>query len=67
MTKKLAADWHAYMDNPSAQALETMLHEDCTFTSPVVFTPQKGRDITMKYLLSAGHVFNDSKFEYKVN
>ena len=65
MTKKLAADWHAYMNNPSAQALEAMLHEDCTFTSPVVFTPQNGRDITMKYLLSAGHVFNDSKFKYK--
>ncbi|MEL0071660.1 MAG: nuclear transport factor 2 family protein, partial [Rhodobiaceae bacterium] len=32
--------------------------------SPVVFTPQKGKDITTKYLLAAGIVFGDSKFRY---
>jgi hypothetical protein len=41
-----------------------MLHEDCEFLSPVVFTPQKGRDLTMMYLLSAGQVFGDTAFRY---
>jgi len=64
MQNKLVAAWHAYMDKPSAEALEAMLHEECSFISPVVFTPQKGRDITMKYLLSAGQVFHDTQFRY---
>ena len=61
----LVKKWHAYMDAPSAQALDDMLHENCTFISPVVFTPQKGKTITLQYLLAAGHVFDDSKFTYK--
>ena len=64
MTHKLVADWHAYMDSPSEAALREMLHEDCEFLSPVVFTPQKGRDLTMMYLLSAGQVFGDTAFRY---
>jgi hypothetical protein len=52
------------MANPSEDALRDMLHEDCEFLSPVVFTPQKGRDLTMMYLLSAGQVFKDTQFRY---
>ena len=61
----LVEKWHAYMDAPSAQALDDMLHEDCVFISPVVFTPQKGKAMTMKYLLAAGQVFDGTKFRYK--
>ena len=57
--------WHAYMDAPSAQALDDMLHENCIFVSPVVFTPQKGKALTLQYLLAAGHVFDDRHFDYK--
>lgn len=52
------------MDNPSAQALGEMLHDDVTFISPVVHTPQQGKAVTMQYLLSAGMVFSDTKFKY---
>lgn len=64
MTHKLVNDWHNYMANPSEDALREMLHEDCEFLSPVVFTPQKGRDLTTMYLLSAGQVFKDTQFRY---
>ena len=64
MTNQLLAKWHAYMDKPSAAALSDMLHDDVTFISPVVFKPQQGKDLTMKYLLSAGIVFQDTKFKY---
>ena len=64
MSNQLLAKWHAYMENPSADALSEMLHDDVTFISPVVFTPQKGKELAMKYLLSAGIVFKDTKFEY---
>lgn len=64
MSIDLKEKWHAYMNTPSASQLDTMLHEDCCFISPVVFTPQKGKDMTKKYLLAAGIVFADSKFRY---
>ena len=64
MAHALRDQWHAYMDTPSADALSEMLHDDVTFISPVVFTPQQGKAKTMQYLLSAGHVFNDTKFRY---
>lgn len=64
MSIQLRAKWHAYMQNPSQEALSEMLHDDVTFISPVVFTPQKGKALAIKYLLSAGIVFNDTKFKY---
>lgn len=64
MAHELQAKWHAYMNAPSAEALSEMLHEDVTFISPVVFTPQRGKPVTMQYLLSAGHVFNGTQFRY---
>jgi hypothetical protein len=33
---------------------DALLHPDCVFLSPVVFTPQRGRDITKLYLSAAG-------------
>lgn len=64
MVHNLRDKWHAYMDAPSAEALSDMLHDDVTFISPVVFTPQRGKAVSMQYLLSAGHVFNDTQFRY---
>ncbi|RLE26091.1 MAG: nuclear transport factor 2 family protein [Actinobacteria bacterium] len=44
--------------------LDAILHEDCVFLSPVVFTPQKGRDLTKMYLAAAGGTFGgDSEKE----
>jgi hypothetical protein len=45
--------WHAVLRGGMA-GLEDILHEDCTFLSPIVFTPQRGRDVTMLYLRAAG-------------
>jgi hypothetical protein len=44
--------------------LAGLLADDVVFISPVVHTPQRGRTITMGYLLAAGEtLFNDS-FRY---
>ena len=37
----------------TAPELQDLLHPDVVFESPVVHTPQRGRDITFKYLASA--------------
>ena len=42
------AQWYAYMKSHDRKALWDLLHPDAVFESPVVHTPQRGRDITFK-------------------
>jgi hypothetical protein len=58
------ARWHAYMQAPDHGALWAMLHPDVVFESPVLHTPQRGRDITFKYLASADKVLGGPGFTY---
>lgn len=53
-------EWHRIAAQRDASALAGVLAEDCVFLSPVVHTPQRGRDITALYLAGAMQVFNDS-------
>ncbi len=46
--------WHRHLRHDLPGGLDALLHEDCVFLSPIVFTPQKGRDITKLYLAAAG-------------
>ena len=55
--------WHGIVRRQQHDGLADILTEDCVFFSPVVHTPQQGRDLTMLYLSGAMHVFNDS-FHY---
>lgn len=64
MSDNLIAIWHNYQKNPSDEALRALLHDDVEFISPVVFTPQRGKDITVQYLSSAGNVFDNTGFKY---
>jgi len=61
---KGVAAWHAYIGNETAEALDVMLTDDVVFHSPVVHTPQIGRVIVSKYLLSAAKVLNGDHFAY---
>lgn len=57
--------WHDYiLSSHDKQALWDMLHPDVVFESPVVHTPQRGRDITFKYLASADKVLGGPGFTY---
>lgn len=49
--------WHLQVRGQLPGGLGSMLHDDVIFYSPVVFTPQVGKDITMLYLAAAGGVF----------
>ena len=51
--------WHDMMSGFSHDGLFELLAEDCIFWSPVVHTPQRGRDITHLYLSAASQVFGD--------
>ena len=45
------------------RALADLLTEDCVVHSPVVHTPQRGRELTLLYLTGAMHVLQDG-FHY---
>ena len=57
------ARWHAIIKHRDAAGLGDILTQDCVFLSPVVHTPQQGRDLTVLYLTGAMHVFNET-FHY---
>src|SRR5664279_4241499 len=56
--------WYGYMKSHDHAALFDLLHPDAVFESPVVHTPQRGRDITFKYLSSAEKVLGGPGFAY---
>lgn len=64
MTKDNLKRWHDYMKAHDHKALWDMLHPDVVFESPVVHTPQRGREITYKYLTAADKVLGSAGFAY---
>ena len=50
--------WHDVVNLRDYNALTEILDEHVIFYSPVVYTPQRGKDITLKYLMAASEVFN---------
>ena len=63
-SKENLARWHDYIRAHDTAALWEMLHPDAVFESPVVHTPQRGRDIVFKYLASADKVLGGPGFTY---
>ena len=56
--------WHDVMKSGGTGAedkLNELLHDDVIFYSPVVFTPQRGKEITKLYLSAASGVFSAEK------
>ena len=64
MTMAALDKWYACAKFHDRVALWDLLHPDAVFESPVVYTPQRGRDITFKYLSSALEVLGGPGFTY---
>lgn len=62
--KNLIHKWHEVIDNNDLNMLDSILAEDTVFSSPVVFNPMEGKEITKMYLHAAGQSFNMEKFNY---
>ncbi|MCV0383248.1 MAG: nuclear transport factor 2 family protein [Erythrobacter sp.] len=57
--------WHAVLEGGSRPAeIAVLLHEDAVFHSPVVHTPQRGREIVTAYLAAAGKTLGNADFRY---
>ena len=62
--KNLIHKWHDVIESDNLDLLDSILADDAVFSSPVVFTPMEGKEITMMYLHAAGQSFNMEKFKY---
>ena len=59
------ARWHKVIENGSNPAeLAAIMRPDAVFHSPVVHTPQEGRDIVVAYLSAAGQTLGNDSFTY---
>lgn len=58
------ARWHQYVESQDLDRLRDLLHEDAVFHSPVVHTPQRGKEIVFAYLSAAGEVLGGDSFQY---
>ena len=53
--EKTLQNWHQHLRGTYEPGLDGLLHEDSVFYSPVVYSPQKGKEITKLYLTAAGN------------
>ena len=54
MIEAVIEKWHQHLRGQLPGGLDELLDDDCTFYSPIVYTPQEGKEITKMYLLAAG-------------
>ena len=54
MIELVLKKWHDHLRGQLPGGLDELLDEDVVFYSPIVFTPQVGREVTKLYLRAAG-------------
>ncbi len=56
--------WHDVVQSKDVNKLDAILSDDVVFHSPVVWTPQEGKEITKLYLTAAMYVIANDHFKY---
>tara|TARA_B100000214_G_scaffold345876_1_gene296099 strand:- start:47 stop:445 length:399 start_codon:yes stop_codon:yes gene_type:complete len=56
--------WHEGLNSNDPKLLDEILDESCVFTSPIVFKPIEGKEMSKVYLMGAGQTFDMDRFEY---
>jgi hypothetical protein len=64
MTTNTLANWHRLVDDRNPKGLDTLLADTAVFHSPIVHTPQVGKELTTQYLTAAFHVLVNDSFRY---
>ena len=54
MIELVLKKWHDHLRGQLPGGLDELLDDNVVFYSPIVFTPQVGREVTKMYLLAAG-------------
>ena len=61
MIHQVIEQWHAHMSGELKNGLDVLLDDDVVFFSPIVYTPQVGKEITKMYLMAAGQTLPGEK------
>ena len=61
MIEQAIERWHLHLQGKLEGGLDALIAEDCVFYSPIVYSPQKGKDLTKLYLNAAGNTFSDGE------
>ena len=56
--------WHEGLVSNDHKLLDEILDESCIFTSPIVFKPIVGKEMSKLYLMGAGQTFDMDRFKY---
>ncbi len=64
-TQQALAEWHQLATAPNPERLARLVHKDAVFHSPVVHTPQAGRDLVVAYLSAAAQTLGSQDFRYE--
>jgi len=59
MSEQNLKNWHLHLKGEFPGGLDTLLDDDCVLHSPIVFTPQKGKNQNKMYLGAAGNTFSE--------
>ena len=57
--------WHEIVASKDPAGLDAIIADNCVFHSPVIHTPQEGKELTIFYLTGAVKVFNDTFYYEK--
>lgn len=64
MTCKALDGWKAFTTSGDSDQLRSFLSEDIVFESPVLHTPQVGKDAAMRYFNAAHATFSGRSFRF---
>jgi hypothetical protein len=56
--------WHRFLAGELPGGLDELLADDVVFYSPIVYTPQRGKDVTTLYLQAAKQTLGAGDFRY---
>jgi len=61
MIEDVVERWHAHLRGELPGGLDELLDDDVVFYSPIVYTPQRGKDVTKLYLQAAAQTLPGNK------
>ncbi len=61
MIEEVVEKWHAYMRGKLDGGLDVLIADNCVFYSPIVYSPQQGKQLTMMYLMAASQTLPGDK------
>ena len=63
-TRSYLEKWHQGLKSMNSNFLDEILADSCVFSSPIVFKPIEGKEMSKLYLMGAGQTFDMDRFKY---